>query len=79
MKVTSRSNDNFVIQANMNKTGDYENVIAIANKMANSTNFDIASGCEHEGWIQLCGIWNHFQATEIMEEYQLAKASVLNK
>ncbi len=79
MKVTSRTNDNFVIQANMNKAGDYENVVAVATEMANSSNFDIASGCDHEGWIQLCGIWDHFQADEIMDEYRLAKASVLSK
>ena len=79
MKVLFCSNDNLVIQANMNKAGDYENVIAVANKIANSSNFDIASGCDFEGWIQLCGVWNHFQAEEIMQEYQLAKSSVLNK
>ena len=77
MRVTTCSNDTLIIQANMNKAGDYENVIAVANKMANNSNFDIASGCDYEGWIHLSGCWDHFQAGEVMDEYKLAKASVL--
>jgi len=79
MRVKTCSNDTFIIQANMNKKGDYENMFAVATEMAKWSNFDIASGCDTEGWIHLSGCWDNFQAEQIMEEYQAAKAVVLNR
>jgi len=79
MRVITCNNDNFIIQANMNKAGDFENMFAVSKEMAKHDYVDIASGCETEGWMHLSAVWNNFQAEELMEDYKRAKAIVLNK
>ena len=75
MKVTTINNAEIVIQANVNKTGDWEAVQAVAAKMAaaDDIDMDIASECQYEQWVHVCARWDHYQTKEINQLYKDCK------
>lgn len=73
MKIKLNNNAEIIIQANMKKEGDYEEMMKIAEKMAEEDGIDIASGDEVEGWVHICAVWNHFQKAELKDAWNDAK------
>ena len=75
MRISAKNNAEIVIQANVNKAGDYDAAMARAERMVADSMGDIqiASNCEHEQWIHLCAVWDNYQAAELKDAYQLAK------
>lgn len=78
MKITLNNNAELVIQANVKKVGDYEQVLKIAQKMIelDYVTCDIACLCEHEQWVHVCATWDNFQAKELREVFYDAKKEV---
>ena len=78
MKIQYHNNAELVIQANVNKAGDYEKSLKIANKMMelDFIEVSIASVDEHEQWVHVCACWDHYQAKDMKELYQMAKAAI---
>lgn len=78
MKIQYYNNAEIVIQANVNKEGDYDEVLKVANKMIelDLIDVDIASADEHEQWVHICARWDHYQAKEMKDLYQAAKAAL---
>ena len=75
MRIKLVNNAELVIQANVNKEGDYAAAMARAARIVegSSDTIAIASACEYEQWVHLCAVWNHYQADELKAEYIAAK------
>lgn len=75
MRLTTSNNAELVIQANINKAGDYEKAMKIAERIAkNNPGFiDIASSCDTEQFVHLCAVWDNKQAGDLKHEYKVAK------
>lgn len=77
MKITTLNNAEIVIQANVNKEGDWDKVKEVADKMMEMGWVEIVIASEEtsEQWIHLTACWNHYQTKEIKEAYKAAKAA----
>ncbi len=78
MKLKTINNAEIVIQANLNKAGDFEKAMKLA-ELISSNNpgcIDIASSCETEQWVHLCAVWDNRQAHELKDEYTIAKKAL---
>ena len=78
MKITLNNNAELVIQANVNKAGDYEAAMKVAEKMVDMDDVtcDIACVDEFAQWIHVCARWDNFQAKELKELFYDAKKQV---
>ncbi|MCP5005079.1 MAG: hypothetical protein GY941_14270 [Planctomycetes bacterium] len=78
MKISSVSNGELTIQANVNKDGDYHAAMEVALKMERDSGgeFVVTSLCEREQWIQICGAWFPKQAEELRDAYTTAKKEI---
>ena len=76
MKVTDNTNGLLTIQANMNKEGDYNQAMKIAQKMVELeyiTGMEIIIEDSEEGYIQIGALWGKKQAADMLEAYTDAK------
>ena len=75
MKIKLVNNAELVIQANVNKEGDYQAALARAERIVEAScgSIDIACVEESEQWVHLCADWDHYKADELKAEYQNAK------
>jgi hypothetical protein len=78
MKLVAIANDNIEIQANVNKKGDYELAHAVANKMVELDFIDcaVAAADDRGQWVQVCAVWDNYQAIELKDLYKEAKKLV---
>lgn len=78
MKIQDYSNGIITIQANMKKEGDFEMAQKVAQKMEDDSCGAYEFIMEDDsGFVQVGTVWGHFQAVELKEAYQAAKAEVL--
>ena len=72
MKITTLNNAEIVIQANVNKAGDFDKAMARAERMVADAGgmVEIAAHCEYEQWVQLCAGWDNKQAEDLKDLYQ---------
>ncbi len=75
MKISEITNGDLIIQANVNKEGDYHAAMEVALKMERDSGgeFVVTSLCEREQWVQVCGAWYSKQAWELRDAYTTAK------
>lgn len=75
MKLTTLNNAEIVIQANVEKEGDFDKVREVAKRIIEDgfVEMDIASEDTDEQWIHLCAVRNNFQMADIKEAYKQAK------
>ncbi len=78
MKISSVSNDQITIQANVNKIGDYAAVLLVAKEMCKTAGLAMAAACEYEQWIMLTDTWSNSQAQEFKDAYGQAKKNLKN-
>jgi formaldehyde-activating enzyme involved in methanogenesis len=76
MKVSQVCNALLTIQANTNKAGDFETAQQVAQLMADSGEVVLCSECDTEQWVQVATVWNHFQAQELRDLYNVAKRAL---
>jgi len=78
MRISNLSNDSLLIQANVNKKGDYELVCRVADQMVADSggDFVVASECPYEQWVQICAKWEWEQAEDLRYCYKEAKRKV---
>ena len=77
MKAHTVNNQEIVIQANVKKAGDWDQVQKVAARMVANTDdveLVIASGCEFEQWLHLTARWDNYQASDIKKAFNAAKA-----
>jgi hypothetical protein len=75
MRIKLVNNAELVIQANVNKEGDYGQAMARAERMVEASGgmMEIASNDEYEQWIHLCAGWDDKQASDLKDLYNEAK------
>jgi len=78
MRLATINNEEMVIQANVNKKGDWEKVQELAEKITKESDFKISISAieEREQWVHLGAVWDHYQAGELKNIYQEMKAAL---
>jgi soluble lytic murein transglycosylase-like protein len=81
VKLSSFDNANIVIQANVNKLGDFDLVHKVSKRITgnNSECYAVASEDEFEEWVHVVAIWANYQGIELKDAYAIAKKEVLDE
>lgn len=75
MRISSVTNSDLIIQANMRKPDDLAAVKRITKHIADESQgvIVIASSDEREGWVHLTACWDNYQKADFKEAYRSAK------